>query len=96
MAGSTFVSPKASVFGDTQNQGIVVAQCTEVNAPGGFVFSVNSAGTILYLFMWVDTSGVLRIIQAVSGTVIYDPGTNQITFDDFDQDADGTVVGSQS
>lgn len=99
MTTFTGISPQASVFGTEQSEGIIVAKTDQVDAPGGIVFGTNNAGTMVYNFLWVDTTGDLRITNCTIGTgtvAVYDPGTNQMTFASFDQDGSGTVVGSQS
>jgi hypothetical protein len=73
-----------SDFGTPQTRGIVgaIAQATSTNLPGLFHYQTikNSDGTVLDFYTWVDENGKLRILNAIPAN----------------QNADGTIVGTQS
>lgn len=91
----TGISPPAAVIGNEYWQGILVAKCVSVDAPGGFVFATNDAGTIKFQFVWMTAAGVMRHADCTPGTgtvAVYDPGTNEMTFAAFDQATSGAAV----
>lgn len=71
-----------TMFGTPQTRSIIGASCStrELNKPGMISLLTNNAGTVQTYYLWVDTSGVLRIDTAIPT----------------DQDNDGTVVGAQT
>jgi len=71
-----------TLFGTLQTRGIVGASCSTrgTNLPGMLHLMTNNAGTVQDSYLWVDTTGDLRISNAIPT----------------DQDADGTIVGTQS
>lgn len=91
------ISPQVSAFGTRQSQGIVATDCVEHDAPGGYVFTtVDDGANRDHWFLWVDSAGDLRIITADAAPCLYDEGARTIDFTGFDQDSDGTIVGTQS
>lgn len=71
-----------TTFGTPQSRGIVGMEASTrvLNAPGMLLFKTNNAGTVQSSYVWVDSSGTMRISNVLP--------TNQ--------DADGTVVGTQT
>lgn len=67
-------------FGTLQQNGGPRGIAKGVNKPGFLMLQTTAAGVIVNYWLWVDSTGVLRISNAVPT----------------DQDNNGTVVGSQS
>ena len=71
-----------TLFGTPQTRGIVGAAASTrgTNLPGMLHLQTYNGSSVLDFYLWVDTTGDLRISNAIPS----------------DQDADGSVIGSQS
>lgn len=95
MAFSGISSP-AGVFGTSTDRGIFAAMATSIDVPGGIVLTaIDGSGVLFARFFWITVAGVLRSIDcspSTGTTAIFDPATNQITFDTFAQASSGSAV----
>lgn len=92
----TGISKPAGIFGTTTDRGIVAAVATALDVPGGMVLtSMDADGVMFARFFWITVAGVLRSINcspSTGTTVVFDPGSSELTFTAFDQASSGAAV----
>lgn len=92
----TGISRPVTVFGTPTDRGITASMATALDVPGGFVLtSIDGSGVLFARFFWITVAGVLRSIDcspSTGTTVVFDPGTQTVTFTTFDQASSGAAV----
>ena len=88
---------KSTQFGtDVTRSAVAVASGNDTAIPGGYLFSTfvgGGAQKSTWFFVWFDETGKMRRIIANQAPVEYDPGSEEITFTNFNYNSDGTVIG---